>query len=42
MRALVCRKIGPFADSLVVEEVSEPKAEEGEGVLAMNLNKRAS
>lgn len=34
MRALVCRKIGPFADSLVVEEVSEPKAEEGEGVLA--------
>lgn len=34
MRALVCRKIGSFAESLVVEEVSEPKADEGEGMSA--------
>jgi len=31
MWALVCRAIGPFAESLVVEQVADPKPNEGEG-----------
>jgi hypothetical protein len=31
MRALVCRAIGPFAESLVVKQVADPKPNEGEG-----------